>query len=223
MPSRTARSGDYRRCTNLHVTIFIGRPSFSRQAIAGLWCTVRLGVASRSRDRLRGGLVALFGLMHWRLRAFDNVMTVSPDDLHGLRPRAPRVLKLPMRSLGRLTLEAHYDCMMRVCWLSMLIACLAAMAAIGPPALARTAAGPLAQVGSVVAAARLPSHHRHDCGQAPCALMVGYTATCPASAPLLSAPAIDLPSAAAEHRYWPLGLAELAGQRPLPNPLPPKP
>lgn len=143
-------------------------------------------------------------------------------DLHGLRPRVPRVLKSPMRSLGRLTLEAHYHRMMRVCWFSVLVACLAAMAAIGPPALARTAAGSDTQIGSVVAAAPLTSHHRHDCGQAPCALMAGYTSACQASAPILSAPAIDLPSPAAEHRYWPLGLAELAGQRPLPNPLPPK-
>lgn len=133
-----------------------------------------------------------------------------------------RPQRLPMHGLGRLPLEAHYHRMMRVCWFSVLIACLAAMAAIGPPALARTAAGSPAQVGSVAAAAPLPSHHRNDCGQAPCALMAGYTAACPASAPILSDPAVDLPSAAAEHRYWPLGLAELAGRRPLPNPFPPK-
>lgn len=53
-------------------------------------------------------------------------------------------------------------------------------------------------------------------------MIVECVVPCAAIASVIGPSTIELPVIAPEHRESPLDLATLVGQRPLPNPLPPK-
>lgn len=112
--------------------------------------------------------------------------------------------------------------MKRLRSLSLLIACLVVMAA-GRAAFANSAEGLLTYVERMTVTA-LSSHHpyrdQRNCAERPCAAAMQCAAPCVAS--ILSASAIDLTLVATDQRGRPLDLAELVGQRPPPNPFPPR-
>lgn len=103
--------------------------------------------------------------------------------------------------------------------LSALLACLAAVAT-GLPAFASVAM--VVQSDSTVSGA--PSHCMDcpDCGTDHCAQMVHCTAPCAASIPVLPFVAVELQRTEASSQTWQFNARTLTGERPPPEPLPPR-
>ncbi len=109
--------------------------------------------------------------------------------------------------------------MKRLRWMSALLACLAAVAT-GLPAFASETVMALPH-----AAMAQGSHHCQDCPDCPpdrCAQMVDCTAPCAASMPGLAVAFVELRLDMTVSPPWPSPLATLIGERPPPDPFPPR-